>query len=106
MVGHGEQPTEKTTEEIAREAQEEIARLARLAKEADDWSFIDTDEAYHIWSSEYDNRPLLDLNIRYSSLSPSCPVRSHIKPSINYLVSQIIPFTNQGIKSTNLTSGT
>jgi hypothetical protein len=35
MVGQGEQPNEKTTEEIAREAMEEIARAARLTKEAD-----------------------------------------------------------------------
>jgi hypothetical protein len=35
MVGQGEQPTEKTTKEIAREAEEEIARAARLAQEAD-----------------------------------------------------------------------
>jgi hypothetical protein len=31
MVGQGEQPTENTAEEMAREAEEEIARAARLA---------------------------------------------------------------------------
>jgi hypothetical protein len=35
MVGQGEQPVAKTTEEIAREAEEEIVRVAQLAKEAD-----------------------------------------------------------------------
>jgi hypothetical protein len=35
MVGQGEELPEKTTEEIAREAEEEIALAARLAKEAD-----------------------------------------------------------------------
>jgi isocitrate/isopropylmalate dehydrogenase len=33
MVGQGEQPTEKTAEEIVREAEEEIARVAQLAQE-------------------------------------------------------------------------
>jgi hypothetical protein len=35
MVGQGEQPTEKTTEEIAREAEEELTRAAQLARDAD-----------------------------------------------------------------------
>jgi hypothetical protein len=34
MVGQGEPPTDKTTEEIAREAKEEIACVARLAQDA------------------------------------------------------------------------
>jgi hypothetical protein len=34
MVGQGEQRSKKTTEEIAREAEEEIVRAARLAEEA------------------------------------------------------------------------
>jgi hypothetical protein len=33
MVGQGEQPAEETTEEIAREAEEEMDRAARLARE-------------------------------------------------------------------------
>jgi hypothetical protein len=35
MAGQGEQPTEKTAKEIVQEAEEEITRAARLAKEAD-----------------------------------------------------------------------
>jgi hypothetical protein len=35
MMGQGEQPPEKTAKEIALEVEEEIARAARLAKEAD-----------------------------------------------------------------------
>jgi hypothetical protein len=34
MVGEGEQPPEKTTEEIAREDEEEITRTTHLAREA------------------------------------------------------------------------
>jgi hypothetical protein len=35
MVGNGEQPLEKTAEEIQREAEKEIARTAHLARELD-----------------------------------------------------------------------
>jgi hypothetical protein len=35
MAGQGEQPAEKTAKEIVQEAEEEIARAARLAKEVD-----------------------------------------------------------------------
>jgi hypothetical protein len=34
MVGQGEEPPEKTIEEIQREAEEEIARATRLARDA------------------------------------------------------------------------
>jgi hypothetical protein len=34
MVGHGDQPPEKTAEEIQREVEEEIARAAHLARDA------------------------------------------------------------------------
>jgi hypothetical protein len=42
-----------------------------------DRSLIDSSGAYHIRSSKHDNRPLPDLSIRYSTLSPSCSTRSH-----------------------------
>jgi hypothetical protein len=51
-------------------------------------ALIDTGGDYHLRTSEHDNRPFPDLLIRYSPLSPSCPIRSHIKPSINYSDSQ------------------
>jgi hypothetical protein len=40
-------------------------------------------------SSKHENWPLPDLLIRYSSLSPNCPARSHIKPFY-----QLIIFSN------------
>jgi hypothetical protein len=36
------------------------------------------------WSSEYENRPLSLLQIRYSPLSPSCPARSRIETTRNH----------------------
>jgi hypothetical protein len=35
---------------------------------------------YHFQGSEHENRPLPDIHIRYSPLSPSCLIRSHIVP--------------------------
>jgi hypothetical protein len=35
MVGNGEEPPEKTTEEIQQKAEDEIAHAARLARELD-----------------------------------------------------------------------
>jgi hypothetical protein len=35
IAGQGEQPTEKTTEEITQEAEEELTRAAQLARDAD-----------------------------------------------------------------------
>jgi hypothetical protein len=35
MAAQGEHPTEKTMEEIAREVEEELARVAQLARDAD-----------------------------------------------------------------------
>jgi hypothetical protein len=46
-------------------------------------SLIDTGRGYHLRSSEYENRPLSLLPIRYSPLSPSCPTRSRIEPTRN-----------------------
>jgi hypothetical protein len=46
-------------------------------------SLIDTGGGYHLRNSEYENRPLSLLPIRYSPLSPSCPARSHIEPTRN-----------------------
>jgi hypothetical protein len=53
---------------------------------------IDTDGGYHRRRSEHDNRPLPDLPIQYSPLSPSCPTRCHIKPFY-----QLIIFSNHSI---------
>jgi hypothetical protein len=43
-------------------------------------SLIDTSSGYHLWSFEHENTPLTILPIRYSPLSPSCPIRSQIVP--------------------------
>jgi hypothetical protein len=43
-------------------------------------SLIDTGGGYHLRSFEHENRPLPDLHIWYSTLSPSCPTQSRIVP--------------------------
>ena len=47
-------------------------------------SLIDSGGGYHLRSFEHDNRPLPDLPIRYSPLSPNCPARSHNCTSTNH----------------------
>jgi hypothetical protein len=42
------------------------------------WFLINTGRGYHLWSSEYENKPLPDLPIWYSPLSPSCHAWSHV----------------------------
>jgi hypothetical protein len=70
-------------------------------------SIIDTGRGYHLQSSEHENKPLTDLLIRCSPLSPSCPARSHIKPSTIYSkISTHSMRTNRGSKVPTLTSGT
>jgi hypothetical protein len=47
------------------------------------WSLINIGGGYDLQSSEYENRPLSLLPIWYSPLSPSCPSRTHIEPTMN-----------------------
>jgi hypothetical protein len=65
----------------------------------DDQSLIDIGRGYHLQSSELRTRPHTDLTIRYSSLSPNCPTRSHIKPFHQLIIFSNIPLMNQGIKA-------
>jgi hypothetical protein len=46
-------------------------------------SLIDKGGGYHLRSSEYENRPLSLILIRYSPLFPSCPTQSRIGPIRN-----------------------
>jgi hypothetical protein len=68
---------------------------------------MDTDRGHHLRSSEHENKPLTDLSIRYSPLSPSCLAQSYIKPTTIYPNSQLNPCEPIGDKKAlTLISGT
>jgi hypothetical protein len=63
------------------------------------WALIDTGGGYHLGAPNLWSKPHSALHIQYSPLSPNCPAWSQVKPFYQLITFSIIPFTNQGIKS-------